>query len=183
MIAALTPFSSLFLSLSLCAPAVAPSPATAPATQPSSDGPASVVEVAGLAQVRPEASQPWRRAEVGQLLRPGAAVRLGPKSVVRLKTADGAEVTLERLGTYTVSADLPAQAAADGGRNARTRVTVGADPYVRSPNSVLSVRSGPVEFEEDTGRWVLLPRPQRPVGPATAPSTKPTTRPATDPEN
>lgn len=174
----------LILGLMAGSPVVEGAPATAPATQPSADGPVDVVEVAGLAQARADAAQPWRRLAAGEALRPGASLRLGPKSFVRLKTADGVEVTLDRLGIYTISADLAARAAADGAmKHGRVRVDVAPDPNVRSPDSVLAVRSGPVEYDPQTGRWVPLPRPARPPGPATQPSTAPAAATVTHPDD
>lgn len=119
-----------------------------PATTDVSTLQISITGVEGNVQVRDAEDKPWRKAQVGQSVGPGAEFRTGPRSAVRCQIPPDQTFTIDRLGVMKVLTALQ-----QGGKvktdiamkYGRTRYDIEEagiehESTIRSPNGALALR-------------------------------------------
>jgi len=117
-----------------------------------------ITGVERMVQVRDDEDAPWKKAEVGMKLGPGAEFRTGPRSAVQFRIPPDQTVTLDRLGTMKVLAAVQSaqgKVTTDLGlKYGRTRYEIEAAGVehastIHTPSAQLAVRGTEVGFQED----------------------------------
>lgn len=126
-----------------------------PATQSERQALEAVITgVEGMVQVRDHEDAPWRKAEVGMVVKEDGEFRTGPKSAVRFEIPPSQVVTLDRLGTVkllTVAKEGGKIKTNLGMKYGRTRYDIEAagqehESTISSPSSTLAVRGTEVSL-------------------------------------
>jgi hypothetical protein len=108
----------------------------------------SITGVQGMVQVRDAEDKPWRKAETGTAVGPGAEFRTGPKSAVRCEIPPDQTFTIDRLGVMKVLTAIQQNGKVKtelGMTYGRTRYDIEQagiehESTIRSPNGTLALR-------------------------------------------
>jgi hypothetical protein len=98
----------ILLVLAALAPSTSTAPSTAPSSQPATQTsfPLEVIAVRGRVQYRNRRDENWQPVAAGMKFSRGGEVRIGVKSAVAVRAADGQTFTIEGLGVLPIEAVL-----------------------------------------------------------------------------